>query len=1651
MKGRPAAASKTVVSDRYEILRALGAGSAAEVFRARDTLFKRVVALKRFKSRAGEELKRTLASEFVLLAGLHHPALPSVHDFAVDASGRPFFTMDYLEGPSLESLLVGCRGARHADRELIVARYAGRILSALSYIHARGVVHGDIKPSNILFARKPRGAPPALDLRLVDFGLSFAVDSIASATARGTPRYMAPEVLRGGPPDTQSDLFSLGAVLRACLDTRRAVAPSSSPFASRLEAFISRLVEPSKSLRYRRAEEAFADLVALLETRDLAAAKELRTSFSFALRPRGWETGQSRLRERIAEARAGAGGAIVAEGLRGEPARRVLIEMAARARASGMRVEMMFSTDGGPGPRIRERLDGTLRRGPMEESRGPGPQRRGVETPASALAVRMRDSGRDGSTAGVVWFIESVTPLEGADVETLAHLAFALREAPSLVAVACPSVVGEPGRTVLAPRDRTIFPRLAVGDVELSLADLFGEIQPRVSLARVLHAVAGGDAAELERALASAVDRGALTRRNGGWIGDPARVKRAARETTTRAVRATTLTAALRAPARDLAVLGAEFDIGAARAVLGAEDPVVSRILFGLRCAGCVEAMSPGSSDTRWRFASPKAAESLAAALSPARRRLLHARALRHFRENHRGHGNPDAIARHLEGAGDAAGAAAMHVGLGRAAFESHDFLSACEHLERALDPPAPGSDGAAGVRFDLGKSLQSAGRLEASRVILQRLIDEESGVDPADVRISQAWNLSGLGRPAEGMALLQEALDQVPQNDRSRRGLVRAQMSWIEFMRRDFGEAERQLQAAREATGGEAAPRVMASIESLAGRLQAVRGNESAAEEAILRAAEIYRQSHDGWRRHTEMHALGLILIRKDPERAKEYFLGAREECARVGDDRGLFTVLGHLGSVNRTLGNWDAAAAEFRLAIDVGESLGLGGLHTQYSNLGSLLTDQGRFEEAGACFDRAAHLATAVHARFDSLLYELNRARLELRRNRPDASLELLEGTAPSLSPGDVRAWINLHLYRAEALAELGRFADADVSSRAATSAAASQEDETFKGEALLYGARVHRLSGRREAASDALDRAIAIFRRHHQRVYEARALLERAESLAAEPARTDDALESLDGAVAVFEPCGAAPFLARAARIRERLARGARRRDEAPRELQTLYRVGRLLEVVEDLPSLLEDLLDASIALIGAERGMIFLAAEGASKELVRAASRSLDESEARDVEKTSRGILKRALVDDSPLLSHDAKADSRLRSLKSVIRFEIRSVLCAPLRTGKTVLGTIYLDHRTPGRFGDKEAEFMRALAGLAAPAIAAAAARRKLDTEVRGLRQEVQALRTRDGDGMTPEVLVGGSEAMQRVRGLVEKCAASQASVLILGETGTGKDLVAKAIHEASPRAGKPFIAVGGADLQGDMSNADLFGAVEGAATGVHARPGKFEIASGGTLYFHAMESLPLDTQARLLRVLEEPYVERIGGTTKIPIDVRFLCATSADLNALVEAGGFRRDLYFRLNVVSIEIPPLRERREDIEPILRHYLAHSSRERGVPMLGVSSATLRTWQSYPWPGNVRQLRGLIDRAVVLGCAELPPIAEIVSTAQRGNDADLVESSAARNESLDAITARYVRRVLERCGGQKKLACRILEINYRTLQRYLGMSDPGAPTTG
>ena len=317
-----------------------------------------------------------------------------------------------------------------------------------------------------------------------------------------------------------------------------------------------------------------------------------------------------------------------------------------------------------------------------------------------------------------------------------------------------------------------------------------------------------------------------------------------------------------------------------------------------------------------------------------------------------------------------------------------------------------------------------------------------------------------------------------------------------------------------------------------------------------------------------------------------------------------------------------------------------------------------------------------------------------------------------------------------------------------------------------------------------------------------------------------------------------------------------------------------------------------------------------------------------------------------------------------------------------------------------------------------------------------LREEVAGLRAQLAMGPAERGLVAESGAMRQALALVARVAEHNTTVLITGESGTGKEVIARAIHRAGPRASKAFVGINCAAIPEALLESELFGHVRGAFTGATAdKTGLFEAANGGTLLLDEIGELPVGLQAKLLRVLQEGEIRRVGDQKTRQVDVRVLAATARDLEAETRAGRFREDLFYRLNVVAIELPPLRKRREDIAPLARHFAAQLAKRFAHP-LSVGDAALTWLEDQEWPGNVRELENSIERAAVLSNKEVLELADFSDARRTTSDARADAPVGTLADAVGAAERQAITEALERCNGNRRQAAKSLGVSLRTL---------------
>jgi two-component system response regulator PilR (NtrC family) len=331
-------------------------------------------------------------------------------------------------------------------------------------------------------------------------------------------------------------------------------------------------------------------------------------------------------------------------------------------------------------------------------------------------------------------------------------------------------------------------------------------------------------------------------------------------------------------------------------------------------------------------------------------------------------------------------------------------------------------------------------------------------------------------------------------------------------------------------------------------------------------------------------------------------------------------------------------------------------------------------------------------------------------------------------------------------------------------------------------------------------------------------------------------------------------------------------------------------------------------------------------------------------------------------------------------------------------------------------------------------------------EQRRLTQENRSLKEQLRQRFAFDNIIGKSKPMQQVYELIQLAAPSKSNIMIQGESGTGKELVAKAIHHHSRRAGGPFVTVNSGSMPADLLESNLFGHVRGAFTGaVASKKGLFELADQGSIFFDEIGNIPLDTQAKLLRVIQEREFMRLGGLETIKVDVRIIAATNAELETAVQQGTFREDLFYRLNVINVTLPPLRKRTEDIPLLAQHFLAHYARENEKAIREISPQAMEALLDYHWPGNVRELENAIERAVVLSTYEVLTEELLPASIRQRESAGLPPPTLPSNgvsfkDAVSDYERQIIIRALQSCNGVQKRAAELLQVKPTTLHEMM-----------
>jgi Nif-specific regulatory protein len=478
-----------------------------------------------------------------------------------------------------------------------------------------------------------------------------------------------------------------------------------------------------------------------------------------------------------------------------------------------------------------------------------------------------------------------------------------------------------------------------------------------------------------------------------------------------------------------------------------------------------------------------------------------------------------------------------------------------------------------------------------------------------------------------------------------------------------------------------------------------------------------------------------------------------------------------------------------------------------------------------------------------------------------------------------------------------------------------------------------------------------------------------------------------------------------------------------------LTTMLKIGACIQLARGAEEIAQQWLEGIFEAIPAQHGGVLLF-DGPSQEPCFASYRDRETGPATTV-RTYRAIVERARRGGTGILTTDILPDSSPAVAGDLTDPQLRGVLAAPIITSARTLGVIYFDTAIPGApFHEDHLELASSVGAILGLALENARRLEWLETENARL-QEASDIE---------HDMVGVGPRMREVYQFVSKVAPTDSTVLIRGESGTGKELVARAIHRNSPRAGMPFLAINCAALTETLLESELFGHEKGAFTGAFAQKrGKLELADRGTVFLDEVGEMPLACQSRLLRLIQEREFERVGGTRQIRTDIRLIAATNRDLEAAIERGTFRKDLYYRLNVVSLTMPPLRDRREDIPLLASHFVAKHGKRAGRRVTGIALEALACLKAHDWPGNVRDLENAIERAVVLGSTDLILAEDLPETVLEAAPQE-AGPIGGYHETIRNEKARAILAALDQAEGSFTEAAKLLGIHPNYLHRLV-----------
>jgi transcriptional regulator with GAF, ATPase, and Fis domain/Tfp pilus assembly protein PilF len=1719
-----------LIADRYQVLSDLGGGEIAQIHKVRDVASDRILALKILREGAPKVSGEQMRGEFHYLSRFTHPSIVTAFDFGSTPDGRPYFTMEFVDGLPINMFFATGFRPDLVDVAL-------QLLHALDRIHAQGLVHCDLKPQNLLVTERD-GSPRA---KLIDFGFAGRLSLSDGHGARGTLGYVAPEVLKGVDADARADLYSLGLVLYEVATGRgpgkerdlrnwlrmqyysdfRPPRGFDSSIPEKFESVIMSLVQKEPE---RRPRSAASVIEALSPSGDRPVSEVGPREHVMApgFVGRGGELAS--LRALLDDVRRGGARAAFISGERGVGKSRMLSEFKFMAQIEGATI-LSFepSSLGARQQSLVETALGYL--SVYSPVHIPGMD--AGKAPSSDEKYRLFDavvrSLKELAASprvhhSLVLMVDDCEQHDATSLEFIRYLVYSMGSERLMLLVAgvnekrfldLSAELGRAGCFRHLP-----LPPMERSEVGALLDSLLGTISDRETLIEWLMKITGGNPLFVIETVRSLAENSILLARSTHW-----------------ALAADSLNAYLppdsaidverrrleglkqdeMAVLKTGAIAARPLTLGFLSAALGLAERSLFNVATRLKSLGLLRSFS-GEEGASFVLSS-KILETTVLERMPVEEQREHhyrvAQVLELLYPDKRDTLMFD-LAHHYAQAGDEDRAFTCAMLAGKRARENGLSELALAHYETALALPAQA--GSARERVEIiervGELREATGKYpEAVDAYRQGMSVIAADAELPDDRPLAARFLRKLGLVYQKQGRTQEALDNLnqallTQPERNTPSYIDTlnDLGWSHITAGNFGRAQLLLSSALRLAGDlkSRMPKVHDRVSARSfynlGVLAWSRGDFVLAQQLVERSIEHDEAPGDDhiigeasqllatlwWRRgksvkareHYERHlpaqrrwgdanvllrslqGLGLICRDGDDwDKAHDYFAEALNLAERIGDTRAMADLNSNLGTTCDERGDWSQALVYYRRAIELQKETQADsyGRKVATANLAQLLTRQGELAEAERMLGDLQ--AMAEPDRNPDLKFVLDdcRIRFLLRAGRLGPALRAIAETFRLVRhERDSGKLARLYTLASELRFVEGNSARAAEDARRALVLLGDRASSKEYAVALRSSGLARCALEQADGGMQEIRRSIELLRNIGSKYELALSLMTSAQALTRHcrgklavdlktplsfrPVAQQDvneALADLKEAQLILRSTGARPDARRTDELIETVTHlsatmrlKARGREEY---LKVFYQISDLIGMSLEKEDFFERILDSVIDVIKAERGLLFLMQDG---KLVPAAARNVDHTTIDDATEISHSILRKVRRQGETVFSADALTDPRFSSANSVVLQKIRSVLCVPLRVENRVIGTIYVDSRaTAHLFLEEDMHLLVSVAKLLAATIDKSAAFRKLQDEMSVLKEDTLV------DAATG-YFMGRSRAMKEVYRIIDRIAPSSCTVLLTGETGTGKGVLARLIHAKSERRATRFVSINCGALPENLFESELFGHARGSFTGaVRDKVGIFEAAMGGTVFLDEISNTTLGVQAKLLQVLDEKVVRRVGETEPRLVDVRLICATNRELREEVQAGRFREDLFYRMNGVTVKVPALRERSGDLTLLADYFVKRYAARHDKHIEACDKNVHDLFADYAWPGNIRELQNVIERAVIM------------AQRHRITTDDLGEQFAGTENRT--VTRRGKRRHLERrevvnalraTGGNVSQAAELLGAQRRQFQRLI-----------